>query len=67
MWKLRNYLIKKLVGRQTVVMNARLQLPDNVDAKDFYIFVRGHYKKYIVDNVDIIDGSGKSVNYDDLE
>jgi len=67
MWNLRKWLIKKLAGRQTVVLNSKMLLPlESGSIEDFYISIKGHYKKYLVDNVDVVDKYGKTVNYEDL-
>lgn len=67
MWNLRKWLIRKLAGRQTVVLNARMLLPiRKLGTESFAIGIKGHYKKYLVDNVDVVEESGKEIKYNDL-
>lgn len=66
-WKLRAYLIKKLAGRQTVVLNTTISFAHKgFDEEDIYINVRGHHKKYILKNIEINNILGRKINYDDL-
>lgn len=67
MWRLRKFLIKALAGKETVVLNARITFAHKgFDEEDIYINVRGHHKKYIMENIEINNILGEKLNYDDL-
>lgn len=67
MWWFRKFLIKILAGRETVVLNTRITFSHkDFNEEDIFLSVRGHHKRYIMQNVEISNVSGKTVNYDDL-
>lgn len=67
-WKIREYLIKKLAGRQTIVLNTTIQyFGDNFNEKELELLINGHHKKFIIENVHTGSLDGNAVNYNELD
>jgi len=67
-WWLRKFLIKALAGKETVVLNTRITFAHKVFyEEDIYLNVRGHHKRYIMENIEINNILGKKLKYDDLQ
>jgi len=63
-WAIRKYLIKKLAGRQTVVLNTTIDyVGKGIAKKNLHLLVKGHHKMFIMENITIQSFDGDPIEY----